>query len=114
IGDILENGEIHAELLQLPKHTFPVAMLCFGHPMASGRRAPRYTEHVVHTNHYHRLNAEELEEVSRGLAETHAPHGLAPGTANYGQAVYRRKFASEFMREMNRSVTWWMERWQSQ
>ena len=29
IGDVLENAEIHAQLLALPNHTLPVAMLCF-------------------------------------------------------------------------------------
>ena len=32
IGDIMELGEEHAELLQLPRYTFPAAMLCFGRP----------------------------------------------------------------------------------
>jgi FMN reductase (NADPH)/FMN reductase [NAD(P)H] len=112
IGDILENGEEHAELLALPPHTFPVAMLCFGHPLSEQRPVARYTRHVVHANRYHRLTAEELAEVSQGLAETHAPHGLAPGIENYGQSVYARKFSSEFMREMNRSVAWWLKRWE--
>ena len=36
IGDIMELGETHAELLQLPRYTFPAAMLCLGRP--KGRR----------------------------------------------------------------------------
>jgi len=34
IGDVLEHGETHAELLTLPHHTLPVAMLVFGRPAA--------------------------------------------------------------------------------
>ena len=32
IGDVLEQAEEHAELLGLPDHTLPIAMLCFGRP----------------------------------------------------------------------------------
>ena len=42
IGDVLEQAEIHAELLDLPRHTLPVAMLCFGRPAQPARR-PRRT-----------------------------------------------------------------------
>ena len=50
IGDIMELGETHAELLQLPRYTFPVAMLCFGRPKVTPRRTERYENHVVHKN----------------------------------------------------------------
>ena len=113
IGDILENAEEHAELLGLPNHTLPIAMLCFGHPGASRRRAVRHSKHVVHTDRYHRLTAGELSEFSDELAAEYAPHGFKPGIENYGQEIYKRKFASEFMTEMNRSVERWLERWQT-
>ena len=46
IGDIMELGEEHAELLHLPRWTFPAAMLCFGRPKTRAAphgalRAPR-------------------------------------------------------------------------
>ena len=41
IGDILEQAEDHAELLDLPPHTMPVAMLCFGRAKARVRRLAR-------------------------------------------------------------------------
>ena len=47
------------------------------------------------------------------MGDEYAPHGFTPGIDNYGQVVYQRKFASEFMTEMNRSVEWWLKRWQS-
>lgn len=112
IGDILEQGEVHAELFDLPPHTLPVAMLCFGRPLSSRAPVGRYEKHVVHTDRYHRLTDEELATVSSDLQRLHAPHGLAPGITNYAQDVYRRKYASDFMREMNRSVEWWLERWE--
>lgn len=111
IGDILENGEEHARLLDLPPHTLPIAMLVLGRPRNKRALTPRYEKHVVHENRYRRLSAGELAEVSRELGEMHAPHGFPPGIADEPQAVYARKYASDFMAEMNRSVSWWLERW---
>lgn len=112
IGDILEMGEEHADLLALPAHTLPIAMLCFGRPAVTREPVPRYTRHVVHTNGYERLDAVQLAETSAELQEVHAPHGLPPGYTAYPQVVHDRKYASDFMAEMNRSVSWWLERWQ--
>lgn len=111
IGDILENAEEHIELFDLPPHTLPVAMVCFGHPAATRPPTVRYEGHLVHTDRYHRLSAAELAEMNEELQRVHAPHGLPPGVTNYGQVVYKRKFTSEFMREMNRSCERWLERW---
>lgn len=113
IGDVLENAEEHAELFGLPPHTLPIAMLCFGRPAATRAPAPRYEKHVVHENRYERLTEAELTEVSRELGELHHPHSFRPGIENVGQDVYQRKYTSAFMREMNRSVAWWLERWSS-
>lgn len=113
IGDIMENGEAVAELLELPPHTFPVAMLVFGRPAKRREPTPHYMKHVVHKDTYRRLTEAELAEVSSELGDMHAPHGLKPGIENLPQDVYRRKFASAFMAEMNRSVAWWLHRWQT-
>lgn len=112
IGDITENAEEHIELLGLPPHTFPAAMLCFGRPAVSRPRVPRHTAHMVHTNRYERMTEPQLAEVAAELQREYAPHGNKPGIDNYVQAIYQRKFDSEFMAEMNRSVDVWLERWQ--
>ncbi len=112
IGDVLENGEVHAELLGLPPYTLPIAMVCFGRPLKPQEPIPHFGEHLVHRNRYRRLEASELAEVATDLERLHAPHGLPPGVTSYPQAVYRRKFTSAYMDEMNRSVAWWLERWQ--
>lgn len=113
IGDIMEQAEAHAELLGLPNHTFPIAMLCFGRPASAPRVTSRYTKHVVHRDRYRRLSEDELREVSTDLQSQFAPHGLAPGFDNYPQVVYERKFTPDFMGEMNRSVERWIERWRT-
>src|SRR5512139_1638306 len=50
IGDVLEQAETHAELLHLPNHTLPIAMVCFGRPAVARHVTPRFTKHVVHRN----------------------------------------------------------------
>ena len=111
IGDIIENGEEVAGLLDLPPHTFPAAMLCLGRPRKHRAPIGRYGRGLVHRDRYQRMTRSEIAEVTRELGELHAPAGLPPDVSNYAQAVYRRKFASAFMAEMNRSAAWWMERW---
>lgn len=112
IGDIIENGEEVAALLDLPAHTFPAAMLCLGRPRKPRAPIGRYGRNVVHRDRYHRMNEAEMADVARELGELHAPSGLPEGVTSYPQAVYRRKFASTFMAEMNRSSAWWIERWE--
>ncbi len=113
IGDILELGETHADLLGLPQHAMPAAMLCLGHPKSTRPPTPHCTTHVVHTDRYHRMTPDEVAALSAELEAMYAPHGLKPGIANYPQAMYERKFTSAFMAEMNRSVAWWLQRWES-
>jgi hypothetical protein len=43
------------------------------------------------------------------------PKGSAvEGVANFGQAMYLRKFASDFSAEMSRSAREWLRGWKSQ
>ncbi len=112
IGDILENAEEHIEMFGLPPHTLPIAMLCFGRAAVERPRVPRHTAHMVHMDRYERLTPTDLAETLAELEAEYAPHGNKPGIANYGQAIYQRKYASGFMAEMNRSVDVWLERWQ--
>ncbi len=112
IGDILENAEEHISMFDLPPHTLPIAMLCFGRAAVERPRVPRQTAHMVHTDRYRRLTETDLAAALAELETEYAPHGHKPGIANYGQAIYQRKYASDFMAEMNRSVEAWLERWQ--
>lgn len=113
IGDILENGEQHAELLGLPPHTLPVAMLCLGYPAIERDTVPRYTHNMVHKDRYRRMTQAELGQTDAELAQMHSPHGLPPGAQTYAEVVHRRKYASDFAIEMNRSAAWWVDRWQA-
>ncbi len=109
IGDIMELGEEHAELLHLPRWTFPAAMLCLGRPKARPHRTEHYERLVVHKDVYRRQTPDELAETS---ADLDVLHGVREGVRGCVQDVYARKFTADFSIEMNRSVGWWLERWQ--
>ena len=49
IGDIMENYEIHRDLLQLPKYVFPIALLCLGRPareLSERSRSSRFSREL--------------------------------------------------------------------
>ena len=106
IGDILENYEIHREILDLPRYTMPVALVCFGYP-AESELQRKYTsrfdpEMVLFKNSYHRLTAAELERAFNS----------DPETVNAAERNYLRKFSADFSVEMTRSVKKMLENWQ--
>lgn len=109
IGDIMENFEVHRDLLHLPEYTFPIAMVCFGFPTEQQKRRPRpgrYPEDlIVFKNGYRRLTAVELDVMAASTQDSGE-------TLNVGQQIYLRKFASDFMLEMNRSVRAVLKNWQ--
>lgn len=111
IGDVMELGEEHAELLRLPRWTFPAALLCFGRPKTRRRRTERYERHVVQRDTYRRLTAQELAQVSADLDALHGVRETREGVRGCVRDVYVRKFTADFSVEMNRSVAWWLERW---
>ena len=108
IGDIMENFEIHRDLLHLAEYTFPIAMVCFGVPTEQQKLRPRpmrYSEElIVFKDVYRRLSSAELEDMETPTK----PSGEA---LNAGQQIYLRKFATEFMLEMNRSVREVLKNW---
>jgi FMN reductase (NADPH)/FMN reductase [NAD(P)H] len=113
IGDIMELGEEHAELLHLPRWTFPAAMLCLGRPKTRPHRTEHYEGHVVHKDRYRRLTADELAATSADLDALHGVRETRDGVRGCVQDVYARKFTAGFAAEMNRSVAWWLDRWTS-
>lgn len=113
IGDIMENFEIHRETLQLPRYTFPIALLCFGYPKAGRKdKTPRLTQSiVVHKNSYKPLNTEKSLALIEVLEKERMPHGYPEGSANFAQYTYKRKLAADFSFEMERSVKEWVKDW---
>ncbi len=109
IGDIMENCEEQRELLQLPEFVFPVGMVIFGYPTEQqlNRPKPRRVamKHIVHENGYRVMDAEELEEMWTA-------HSGQQGYTAWMQAFCRRKYSSDFSREMTRSVSKYLEQYE--
>jgi nitroreductase len=115
IGDIMEQYEIHRELFNLPQYAFPICLLVFGYPTQEQLNRPytrRFDEKfILSENQYHRLGSEELHEMF-AKGEKQLSRGRSKeGIANFGQAMYFRKFDSEFSVEMNRSVRLIVKEW---
>lgn len=102
IGDIMENCEQHRALLHLPKYVFPCCMLVFGYPTQQQKERSKPVRaamhHVVHENFYREMDGAELEAM--------LTKNVAPGNTyeNWIHAFCKRKYNSEFSREMSRSV----------
>ena len=101
IGDIMENCELHREMLCLPEYVFPAAMLVFGYPTEQQitRKKPERAamHHIVHENGYRRMDSAELRKML-------APKPLEKDYTEWLHAFCNRKYNSDFSREMTRSV----------
>ena len=115
IGDIMEQYEIHKELFDLPQYTFPICLLVFGYPTQAQMKRPytkRFAEKFVfYENHYHRLSKQEFTKMFSAHEKRISRTKSKDDITNFGQAMYSRKFDSDFSREMNRSVKVILEQW---
>jgi FMN reductase (NADPH)/FMN reductase [NAD(P)H] len=118
IGDIIEHWEEHQKIFNLPRYTFPAALVCFGRPEQpqSARRTARFERRfIVHQDAYRCFSPAELNEV-------HLPHGLhsfepreySNGARNIVQFNYTRKFTAPFSLEMGRSVRAILKNWEDE
>ena len=111
IGDILENCEIHRELLNLPTYVMPAAMLVFGYPTQQQmeREKPKRAamKHIVHENAYRAMDGAELQRMLE-------PRAVAKPYIEWMKAFHDRKYDSEFSREMSRSVAAYLEAFKKQ
>ncbi len=112
IGDIMENYEIHKELLDLPDYVFPIGMLTLGHPKEPQpqprQRFPQET--IVYNEKYQRMGPDAFEQMYHPYSSkmNFSEH---PDAENYGQHLYFRKFGSDFAKEMARSVECMLKYW---
>ncbi len=101
IGDIIENFEYHRELLNLPDYVVPTCMLCFGYPtqqQIDRPKPPRFTiESIVHENGYD----QEKNDMAQMLKDRHG--FTEEGLEDWVQKFCKRKWNSDFSREMSRS-----------
>lgn len=101
IGDIMEKGEEHRALLQLPEYVFPAAMLVFGYPaeQQKERRKPERCrpEDIVLENRYERKDGQQLRRMFEKECRTLS-------FEEWSRRFCERKYNSDFSREMSRSV----------
>ncbi len=106
IGDVMENCEIHREMLRLPAYVFPAAMLVFGYPTQQQIDRPKPPrcplDSIVHENGYRRMDGAEL----RRMLESRHP---SMSYEEWCRRFCSRKYNSDFSREMSRSVGAYLE-----
>ncbi len=106
IGDILENFEHHQELLHLPEHVIPIAMVVFGYATQQqmDRDKPKRFDvsFVLHQNMYQEKPiSEHVLAIENRNKQMNLQHIKA---SDYYKDYASRKYESDFMAEMNRSV----------
>jgi len=113
IGDITENYEYHKELLNLPQYVVPAAMLCFGYPTQQQKDRPKpqrfETAALVHENGY---DPEKSASMSRMLMQQQGKEEAE--LTDWVRRFCKRKWNSEFSREMSRSCTEMVKDWCTQ
>ena len=101
IGDIMEQCEVHQEMLHLPRYVFPCCMLVFGYPTQQQLERPKperaAMQHIVHENAYRDMDHNELRQLFGAKAGQRT-------FEDWMQAFCNRKYNSDFSREMTRSV----------
>lgn len=106
IGDIMENCEIHREMLNLPEYVFPAVMIVFGYPtqqqMEREKPARVALEHIVHENGYRCMDEAEYRRMF-------ADRSAARGYNDWMQVFCKRKYNSDFSVEMSRSVAQYLK-----
>ena len=116
IGDIMEHYETHKEMFNLPKYTFPVAMLCIGyakHPEKLNEVTPRFPNTLVyHKDSYDPWTESKLKEFDAELNKMRQiPDRFKDDFKNQGQFLYWMKSGAEFTKEMIRSVKEMLKNW---
>ncbi len=108
IGDIMEQYEVHRDLLNLPEYVFPAAMLVMGYPTEQQKNRPKpercRLEDIVQENTYRTRDGAEL----RQMFEKEYRNSTYE---KWARAFCNRKYNSDFAQEMTRSVQKYLELW---
>ena len=114
IGDIIENYEIHKEMFNLPKYTFPITMLCLGYPtegQKNRKMLPRYDKkHIVFNEKYKEHTLEDFEDMYS--SDYYKNINYMDGATNFAEHMYIKKYASSFSEEMRRSIKVALKNWE--
>lgn len=115
IGDVLEQYEAHRELLCLPDYVFPAVMLVYGYPTEQQKRRKKPERfarpYIVQKNAYRTFSPQEHEAFFQEQAEREGkPSFDYPA---FMQAFCKRKYNSDFSREMSRSAALYIQQFQN-
>lgn len=101
IGDVMENCEKMRALLNLPKYVFPCAMLVFGYPTEQQKQRKKPVRFdlsdLVFVDSYETRSEETLRRM-------HGKNCTNMSFEDWITAFCKRKYNSDFSREMQRSV----------
>lgn len=115
IGDIIENYEIHKELLRLPDYVFPISMLVFGYPTEQQKKREQPErfdkKFIVFENKYKRLEKNEFDEMYAKIHDKIRSNNQGKLDKSYGELQYTKKYMADFTVEMNRSARVALEKW---
>lgn len=101
IGDVMENAEEMKAVLLLPQYVYPACLLVFGHPtdqQKTRKKPERFrVSDIVCENSYQDKSGAQIREMFADKTDG----------KNYDEsmaAFCKRKYESDFSREMNRSM----------
>ena len=109
IGDVIENAEEVAGLLDLPPYTMPMSMLIIGTPRKERPAIAHPVVNLVHEERYCRADAATMDAQVAEMDAMFRPHARVVGERVVD--IYTRKHTSPFMAEMSRSMEWWFKNW---
>ncbi len=111
IGDVMEQAEEMKELLGLPKYVYPACMLVFGHPtqQQKEREKPKRfaLSDIVCENTYKDKTGEEIRGMFSGMTD-------GKSYEEWMEAFWKRKYESDFSREMSRSMEVYLKDFQGE
>ena len=101
IGDVMERAEEMKTLLELPRYVYPACMLVFGYPtehQKERKKPARFAlSDMVCENTYHGKSGQEIREMFSDKTDSQ-------GYDRWMEAFWKRKYESDFSREMSRSM----------
>lgn len=116
IGDIIENYEVHKELLNLPDYVFPISMVVFGYPteQQKERQQPERFDKkfIIFENQYKQLDKSEFDEMYEKSNEKMKSFNNGKLEKSFGEVMYTKKYTADFTKEMNRSARAALKKWQ--
>lgn len=114
IGDIIENYEEVRQILNLPDHASPACMLVLGWP-GSKPTAPLLprpdAEAFVFDDEYPEITGELMNKMYSKQQDFLRGRKVIPEDWTYADNYYRKKYTSDFMKEMNRSAEVFLAPW---